>query len=53
MLPPVDDAVLRNNPDFAKLYNTLTTAILNPDGTTRHDPGAKEREAIRKVGGTP
>lgn len=50
MLPPVEESVLQNNPEFAVLYNTLTTAILNPDGTTKKDPAAKEREAIRKVG---
>ena len=49
MLPPVDDAVLQNNPDFAALYKTLTTAILNPDGSTKNDPAAKERNAVREV----
>jgi hypothetical protein len=49
MLPPVDKAVLQNNPQFAALYNTLTTVILNPDGSTKHDPASKEREATRKV----
>ncbi|PHH91624.1 hypothetical protein CDD83_10968 [Cordyceps sp. RAO-2017] len=48
MLPPVDDEVLRDNPDFAKLYTTLTTAILNPDGSTRHDPAAEDRAAMRE-----
>ncbi|CAK7227427.1 hypothetical protein SBRCBS47491_006565 [Sporothrix bragantina] len=43
MIPPVEEAVLRNNPDFATLYTTLTTVILNPDGSTKTDPGAKER----------
>ncbi|KAB5583479.1 hypothetical protein GE09DRAFT_302954 [Coniochaeta sp. 2T2.1] len=47
MLPPVDDAVLQNNPDFATLYNTLTTAVLNPNGSTKNDPARKEREAVR------
>jgi len=50
MLPPVEDAVLRDNPEFASLYNTLTTAILNPNGSTKNDPAAKEREAVREVG---
>jgi hypothetical protein len=49
MLPPVEDAVLRNNPQFAALYSTLTTTILNPDGSTKNDPAAKERSAIREV----
>ncbi|KAK4108583.1 hypothetical protein N656DRAFT_761274 [Canariomyces notabilis] len=48
MLPPVEDAVLRNNPQFAALYSTLTTTILNPDGSTKNDPAAKERSAIRE-----
>jgi hypothetical protein len=49
MFPPVEDAVLQNNPEFANLYQILTTAILNPDGTTKNDPGAKSREAVREV----
>lgn len=49
MIPPVEEAVLRNNPDFAKLYATLTTVILNPDGSTKTDAGAKERACIREV----
>lgn len=50
MLPPVEDAVLQNNPDFAALYATLTTVILSPDGSTKNDPAAKERDAVREVG---
>lgn len=49
MFPPIDDAVLENNPDFANLYKTLTTVILNPNGSTKEDAGAKEREAVREV----
>lgn len=52
MFPPIEEAVLQNNPDFASLYNTLTTVILNPNGSTRDDAGAKEREAVRQVGTT-
>ncbi|CAK7262602.1 hypothetical protein SEPCBS57363_000150 [Sporothrix epigloea] len=48
MIPPVEEAVLRNNPDFAKLYATLTTVVLNPDGSTKTDAGAKERAGIRE-----
>lgn len=47
--PPVDDAVLQNNPDFSNLYNKLTNVILNPDGSTKEDPAAKERAAVREV----
>jgi hypothetical protein len=50
MLPPVEDAVLQHNPDFAALYKILTTALLNPDGSTKNDPAAKERNAVREVG---
>lgn len=49
MLPPVEEAVLQSNPEFAALYSTLSTVILNPDGTTKNDPSAKERQAVRKV----
>jgi len=49
MLPPVDDAVLQNNPEFAAVYSTLTTVILNPNGSTKNEPAAKERDAIREV----
>lgn len=49
MFPPVDDAVLQNNPDFAALYKTLTTVVLNPDGSTKNDAAAKERDAVQKV----
>ncbi|KAK0634293.1 hypothetical protein B0T17DRAFT_481975 [Bombardia bombarda] len=48
MIPLVEDAVLQNNPGFAALYNTLTTVILNPDASTKNDPAAKERNAVRK-----
>ncbi|KAI0515116.1 hypothetical protein F5B22DRAFT_608381 [Xylaria bambusicola] len=48
MLPPVDNSVLTNNPRFEKLYNTITTSILNPDGSTKLDPSAKQRDAVRE-----
>ncbi|KAM5345608.1 hypothetical protein ACJ41O_011469 [Fusarium nematophilum] len=48
MFPPVDDSVLKSNPDFANLYNKLTNVILNPDGSTKEDPAAKERAAVRE-----
>ncbi|KAH8694814.1 hypothetical protein BGZ61DRAFT_352267 [Ilyonectria robusta] len=46
--PPVDAAVLQNNPDFAILYGKLTHVVLNPDGSTKEDPAAKERAAVRE-----
>ncbi|KAM4059283.1 hypothetical protein HRG_007858 [Hirsutella rhossiliensis] len=48
MLPPVDDDVLRDHPEFANLYSTLTNVMLNPDASTKHDPAAKERAAVRE-----
>ncbi|EJT79440.1 hypothetical protein GGTG_04524 [Gaeumannomyces tritici R3-111a-1] len=51
MLPPIDDAVLQSNPEFATLYNTLTTAVLNDDGSTMNDPSSKERDATREEDG--
>ncbi|KAI1479398.1 hypothetical protein F4774DRAFT_123970 [Daldinia eschscholtzii] len=47
MLPPIDEAVLKQNPDFDRLYKTLTGSLLNPDGSTRsNDPAAKKRDAV-------
>ncbi|KAH8906641.1 hypothetical protein BR93DRAFT_968229 [Coniochaeta sp. PMI_546] len=48
MHPPVEDAVLQNNPEFAALYSTLTTAVLNPNCSTKNDPARKEREAVKE-----
>ncbi|KAF4591531.1 hypothetical protein GQ602_001830 [Ophiocordyceps camponoti-floridani] len=48
MLPPVDNQVLGQNPAFASIYSTLTNAILNPDGSTRHGAGAENRAVIKK-----
>jgi hypothetical protein len=52
MIPPVDEAVLQSNPDFAILYTRLTKTVLKPDGSTKEDPVAKEREAVQKVSET-
>lgn len=49
MLPPIEQSVLQNNPEFAVLYNTLTTNVLNPNGSTKNDPAARERKAVREV----
>lgn len=49
MFPPVDEEVLRNNPGFANLYKTLTTTVLNPDGSSRHDAEARARGDVQKV----
>lgn len=50
MLPPVEQSILDNNPDFASLHHTLTTVILNPDGSTKNDILRKERESVHNVG---
>ncbi|KAI1799194.1 hypothetical protein F4811DRAFT_568560 [Daldinia bambusicola] len=43
----LDEAVLKQNPDFDRLYKTLTSSLLNPDGSTQsNDPAAKKREAV-------
>ncbi|EFX06194.1 hypothetical protein CMQ_6515 [Grosmannia clavigera kw1407] len=49
MLPPVEESVLQNNPDFAKLYKILTTVVLNEDGSSKSDVGAKQREAAQQA----
>ncbi|AEO62156.1 hypothetical protein MYCTH_2313216 [Thermothelomyces thermophilus ATCC 42464] len=46
MLPPVDHSILQANPEFAALYTKLTTAVLNPDGSTKSGPATKERRAV-------
>ncbi|KAI0010076.1 hypothetical protein F4779DRAFT_327782 [Xylariaceae sp. FL0662B] len=48
MLPPIDEAVLEKNPDFDKVYKTLTGSLLNPDCSTKSDRTAKKRDAIRE-----
>lgn len=50
MIPPIDEDVLKNNPDFERVYKKVTGALLNPDGSTRDDAVAKKREAVREVG---
>ncbi|KAH7366878.1 hypothetical protein B0T11DRAFT_348017 [Plectosphaerella cucumerina] len=47
MIPAVDESVLRDNPNFAALHHTLTTAILNPDGSTKNPIIQKERDVVR------
>ena len=49
MLPPVEEAVLENNVEFANLYKTLSTVMLNRDGSTKIEPSAKQRNAVRTV----
>lgn len=49
MFPPVEDSVLQNNPEFANLWKKLTNVVLNPDGSTKEDPAAKERKQVKEV----
>ncbi|KAL0471159.1 hypothetical protein QR685DRAFT_276374 [Neurospora intermedia] len=49
MLPPIDSSVLKNNPQFANLYKSLTELVLNDDGSTKlhpQNPVAQERKAV-------
>jgi hypothetical protein len=48
MFPPIEDAVLQNNPKFAALHKALTTRILNPDGSSKNSTTA-DREATAEV----
>ncbi|KAJ5949234.1 hypothetical protein N7454_000818 [Penicillium verhagenii] len=35
MIPPCDPSILEHNPQFKRLYENLTTNLLNPDGSSR------------------
>ncbi|KAL6700265.1 hypothetical protein J3F84DRAFT_357628 [Trichoderma pleuroticola] len=48
MFPPVEQKILQSNPEFAKLHRIITTAILNPDGSTKEDDEAKDRATVQK-----
>ncbi|KAJ9292060.1 hypothetical protein DTO021C3_500 [Paecilomyces variotii] len=47
MIPPCDPAILENNPQFKKLYQHLTTELLNPDGSTRANDAHPARKAVQ------
>jgi hypothetical protein len=49
MLPPIEDSVLQSNPKFAALHATLANNILNANGSTKHHPAQKERDAVTEV----
>ena len=49
MIPPIDDSVLQNNPDFAVLYKRLANEVLAVDGSTKDDPAAKKRNQVKDV----
>ncbi|PYI02192.1 zf-CSL-domain-containing protein [Aspergillus sclerotiicarbonarius CBS 121057] len=46
MIPPCDPAILDNNPQFKRLYQHLTTTLLNPDGSTRAHDAQPARKAV-------
>ncbi|KAI1631990.1 hypothetical protein F4809DRAFT_127119 [Biscogniauxia mediterranea] len=48
MLPPIDEDVLGKNPEFAKVYKTITGSLLNPDGSTKGDAAAEKRDQVRE-----
>jgi hypothetical protein len=45
MIPPCDPSILKNNPDFKKLHEHVTTSLLQPDGSTRPVRQAAVRQA--------
>lgn len=49
MLPPCDPTILENNPQFKRLYQNLTTNLLNPDGSTRTNDLQPVRREVREV----
>jgi len=49
MLPPIEDSVLQSNPKFAALHATLSNNILNANGSTKHHPAQRERDAVTEV----
>ncbi|PWY87675.1 zf-CSL-domain-containing protein [Aspergillus heteromorphus CBS 117.55] len=48
MIPPCDPVILENNPQFKRLYQHLTTTLLNPDGSTRAHDAQPARKALRE-----
>lgn len=49
MIPPCDPSILDQNPQFKRLYQNLTTNLLNPDGSTRSTRKDPRREAVVEV----
>ena len=41
---------MADNPQFAALHKLIIASVLNEDGTSKRDPEAEERAAIREVG---
>ncbi|KOS22767.1 Uncharacterized protein ESCO_003708 [Escovopsis weberi] len=44
----VEEHILERNPEFAKLFQHLTTSLLNTDGSTKNHPEGKDRAATEK-----
>ncbi|KAJ5138779.1 uncharacterized protein N7515_003627 [Penicillium bovifimosum] len=49
MIPPCDPSILDHNPQFQRLYETLTTSILNPDASTRAQSKSSARTAVGEI----
>ncbi|KAI2708934.1 hypothetical protein CBS147333_3299 [Penicillium roqueforti] len=46
MLPPCDPSILEQNPLFKRLYENLTTSLLNSDASTRAQSASPARTAV-------
>ncbi|KAG0160163.1 hypothetical protein PDIDSM_7690 [Penicillium digitatum] len=46
MIPPCDPSILEHNPQFKRLYENLTTSLLNPDASTRVQSASPARTAV-------
>ncbi|KAJ5432258.1 uncharacterized protein N7458_011414 [Penicillium daleae] len=46
MIPPCDPTILEQNPQFKRLYENLTTNLLNPDGSTCAHTADPARRAV-------
>lgn len=49
MIPPCDPSILEHNPQFKRLYENLTTSLLNPDASTRAQSASPARTAVVEV----
>lgn len=49
MIPPCDPSILEHNPQFKRLYENLTTSLLNPDASTRVQSASPARTAVVQV----
>lgn len=49
MIPPCDPSILEHNPQFKRLYENLTTSLLDPDASTRAHSASPARTAVVEV----